>query len=79
MNETVPRSSAERYSRATRFALAFSLAILLGSAIQVAYRFFLPTDGWWTEEDLDGTYWDYYSNLVGADPAMKRGATATTA
>ena len=73
MNETVPRSSAERYSRATRFALAFSLAILLGSAIQVAYRFFLPTDGWWSEEDLDGTYWDYYGNLVGADSALRPG------
>ena len=60
-----------RFGRAARLSLLFALLILLASTVQVVYRAFLPSDGWLSEEDLGGAYWEYHVNLAGAVSASK--------
>ncbi len=62
-----------RFGRAARLSLLFALLILLASTAQVVYRAFLPTDGWLSEEDLGGAYWEYHVNLAGAVSALQFG------
>ena len=57
----------KRFGRAALFSLAFAALILLTSAGQLVYRYFLPTDGWlFTTDDLGAADLLYYANLVGA-------------
>ena len=57
----------KRFDRAALFSLAFAALILLTSAGQLVYRYFLPTDGWlFTTDDLGAADLLYYANLVGA-------------
>lgn len=52
--------------------VAFGLIVL--SALQLAYRYTLPTDGWAVlpSDDLDRPDWIYLANLVGAPSALQR-------
>ena len=70
-------SPPSRFGRAARVSLAFALIILLASAAQVLYRYFLPNDGWWAGGDLDGVYWEYYGNLVGVGSDLQIGDLMT--
>ena len=61
----------KRFGRAALFSLAFAALILLTSAGQLVYRYFLPTDGWLvTADDLGAADLLYYANLVGAPSAL---------
>ncbi len=61
------RQEKRRFSGAAGFSLAFAALILLTSAGQLVYRYFLPTDGWlFTADDLGTADLLYYANLVGA-------------
>lgn len=56
-----------RFGRAARWSLALALLLMGLSAAQLAYRYFLPTDGWLVvAEDLSAADLMYYANLVGA-------------
>jgi hypothetical protein len=70
MNDNVrqaERQEKRRFGGAAGFSLAFAVLILLTSAGQLVYRYFLPTDGWLvTADDLGAADLLYFTNLVGA-------------
>ena len=70
MNDNVRQAERQEkrgFGGAAGFSLAFAALILLTSAAQLIYRYFLPTDGWlFTADDLGTADLLYYANLVGA-------------
>ena len=70
---TPPKRRMSHLGRGPRLTLLFAVLLMAASAAQVFYRYTLPTDGWSSEEDLDGVYWDYYANLVGAGSGLRPG------
>ncbi|MEZ4539688.1 MAG: hypothetical protein R3C43_06855 [Chloroflexota bacterium] len=79
MNNTVSREPIAPNSRmrhldwGQRLILWCAVLLMATSAAQVAYRYTLPTDGWYSEEDLDSAYWEYYANLTGAESGLQPG------
>lgn len=67
------RHHRPRLGRAARISLVFAIAILLISAAQVTYRYFLPTDGWLSGESLVSGEWEYFNNLAGAASDLRPG------
>ncbi len=64
--------SGWRTNRAAVLTLAFTLALLSLSTIQVVYRYFLPTDGWASiESEIASSELIYYLNLVGEPSRLK--------
>jgi len=57
----------KRFSIGAWLALVAAAILLLGSIVQIAYRYTLPTDGWsvMTDDAVEAN-WIYYRNLVGA-------------
>ncbi len=73
MDNVMPSTerNEQRFGRAARLSLAFALVILLTSAAQLIYRYFLPTDGWlFTADDLGAADLLYYANLVNAPSGL---------
>ena len=68
-----PKHPARRFDRGARLTLAFALIILGVSAAQVAYRYFLPTDGWAAAENPEVSQIDYLENIVGAPSELQPG------
>ncbi|MBP6017324.1 MAG: hypothetical protein KA586_11435 [Candidatus Promineofilum sp.] len=68
-----PNRRLNRLGRGPRLTLLFAVLLMATSAAQVIYRYTLPTDGWYAEEDLDSAYWEYYVNIVGADSGLQSG------
>ena len=64
---------AQRLGRGAWFALGFALLIVGLSTAQVAYRYFLPTDGWYgTENEINSAEWIAWLNLVGASSGLEQ-------
>jgi hypothetical protein len=60
------------FNRGARLTFALALAVILLSALQTAYRFTLPTDGWSvTFGSLSDNTWIYFDNLVGAPSPLQ--------
>ena len=73
MDNVMPSTerNEQRFGRAARLSLAFALVILLTSAAQLIYRYFLPTDGWlFTADELSTADLLYYANLVNAPSGL---------
>jgi len=62
-------------SRNAQIVLFCALALVIASAVQLAYRFTLPTDGWavYSSDEIEQADWIYWTNLVGAPSEMARG------
>ena len=60
--------------------LVFALGLVFLSAVQLAYRFTLPTDGWavLTTDNFDAPDWVYLENIVGAPSGLRRDEIVTT-
>ncbi len=60
------------FGRPAWLTLGFVLLLLALSTAQVAYRFFLPTDGWASDDDeLDSADLIYFHNLVGLPSGLQ--------
>lgn len=61
------------FSRGAWWVVVLVLGLLLLNAAQVAYRFVLPTDGWFVlTTNVDNADWKLVENLVGAPSGLQR-------
>ncbi len=68
-----PNRRMAHLGRGPRLTLLFAVLLMAASLAQVIYRYTLPTDGWYSEENPDGAYWEYYANLTGAESGLQPG------
>ncbi len=60
-----------RTNRAAVLTVTFVLLLLGLSTVQLVYRYFLPTDGWFVgEAEIDSTQLEYYVDIVGAPSGL---------
>jgi ABC-type multidrug transport system fused ATPase/permease subunit len=70
-----PTLSGARFDRGARLTLVFVIALLLYSTILLVYRFFLPTDGWISQEPSGEGTWGYIytQDLMGLPSGLQVG------
>lgn len=68
-----PNSRMRHLDWGQRLILWCAVLLMATSAAQVAYRYTLPTDGWYSVQDLVSSYWEYYANLTGAASGLQSG------
>lgn len=65
--------AGRHFDRSSRLVLALALALVLASAVQKAYRFSLPTDGFSTSQSAETEVPVFQENLLGEPSPLRQG------